>query len=152
MSRKLDNFISTMWQNFQEVLWMLLFVYGHWCFYPGESRLLSTLQYLTYHVCVFIFRCLNRMSLPPANEVWGKVMFLHPPVCPQGKGGWRCCCGQHLPLGQHLLLPGYDGRACFTHPMLYTSYWNAFLFNNLCSVAQPDYQCCSKTKNLQLFP
>ena len=30
--------------------------------------------------------------LPPANEVWGKVMFSQVFVCPQG-GGWRLAVG-----------------------------------------------------------
>ena len=35
--------------------------------------------------------------LPPANEVWGKVMFSHVFVCPQGWGfGFLACITGHM--------------------------------------------------------
>ena len=41
-------------------------------------------------------KCVKRLYpelclLPAANEVWGKVMFLHLSVCPQGGGVVLCC-------------------------------------------------------------
>ena len=38
--------------------------------------------------------CNHSLSLPPANKVWGKVVFSQVSVCPQGEGGW-------LPSMQH---------------------------------------------------
>ena len=63
----------------------------------------------------------NILYLPPANEVWGKVMFSQMSVCPQslGPGGFVCGSGgvhtsmdtnrpwTHTPDSQ---------QACSTHP------------------------------------
>ena len=67
--------------------------------------------------------------LPPANEVWGKVIFLQASVilftggghvcpgwcaCPGGMYALRghACLGEHACLGGHACLRGMPGRGC----------------------------------------
>ena len=50
---------------------------------------------------------MNGPSLPPTNEVWGKVMFLHLSVCSQGEGGLHRGGGCLTPL----LPPELEKRA-----------------------------------------
>ena len=59
----------------------------------------------------------HREFLPLANEVWGKVMFLHLSICSQG--------GLHLEGGLGRPSIGYN-RIRSTSGR-YASYWNAFL-------------------------
>ena len=74
--------------------------------------------------CIDIF-----WLLPPANEVWGKVIFLHLSVilftggvCSREEGAWSWGRGSAPER-----VPGGDppGRFCCGR---YASYWNAFLF------------------------
>ena len=78
-------------------------------------------------------------SLPPANEVWGKVIFLH--VCVIlwlrgvrgcGGGGMRGCQGACMVVGGHMWLPGMCLRYDEIRSMSgrYAFYWNAFLLSN----------------------
>ena len=75
--------------------------------------------------------------LPPANEVWGKVIFSQASVCPQGKGGWR---REGVVM---MSLPVIDSTCPWTAPTSpdstspapvrwksgrYASHWNTFLF------------------------
>ena len=97
----------------------------------------------------------NNGYLPPANEVWGKVIFLQACVCPLGgvwsRGGGACSRGGAsswggLVLGRGVPAPGgvptpgglVPGGACSRGVPVgdppngyrcrrYTSYWNAFL-------------------------
>ena len=62
--------------------------------------------------------------LPPANEVWGKVMFLHLSVIVFTEGGvWRLSSGQTPPLCRQ---PPHNLRwqLKWAHPIT----WHAFLF------------------------
>ena len=71
--------------------------------------------------------------LPPANEVWGKVMFLHLSVSHsvhKEGGWWPIACWDTFPrvdtpLGRHPLTRTYTLLWADTH--LYASYWNAYL-------------------------
>ena len=77
-------------------------------------------------------------SLPPANEVWGKVICLQACVCPQGGCLVRgCACSG----GCACWRPPPDGHCCGR----YASYWNASLF--LCSLV---YLCLCN--NVQVLP
>ena len=84
--------------------------------------------------------CVKFLFLPPANEVWGKVMFLQVSVCPQ-----LDLCMMSLPvwLTGLMFLPGASVRGsvretsppppgqrlpCTVTSGWYTSYWNALLF------------------------
>ena len=85
-----------------------------------------------------LFSWCFRLKLPPADEVWGKVIRSQASVCPQGVCGRHYC--RQTPLGQtpwwtHSLVRHPPGR----HPTdpaprnghwsgRYASYWNAFLF------------------------
>ena len=69
--------------------------------------------------------------LPPANEVWGKVICLQECVCPRGvpaPGGcllpWRMCtaCSSRMRTACSSAPPSH-GHCCGR----YVSYWNAFL-------------------------
>ena len=70
----------------------------------------------------------GKLLLPPANEVWGKVMFLHLCICSRAEGGlptegeWVCLRGglptERLGVGQTPPLNQKSGR--------YASYWNSF--------------------------
>ena len=76
--------------------------------------------------------------LPPANEVWGKVMLSQVFVCPQGgvciQGGSASrvictqgvCMGGLHPGGRQILPIGYYGIRSTSG--WYAYYWNAFLF------------------------
>ena len=88
----------------------------------------------------------NAFLLPPANEVWGKIICIQVSVCPQGGGG--LVLGWCLVLGGHLILGGGTwsrGKGCLVQGVWsggclvetpsngyscgqYASYWNAFLF------------------------
>ena len=91
------------------------------------------------------------MFLPPANEVWGKVMFLQVSVilltggsrgvCVHGSGGgcmvpggvcaWFGGVVGMVPGGAKVVHgPGGGGRTWWAPPGQYASYWNAFLFNS----------------------
>ena len=70
--------------------------------------------------------------LPPANEVWGKVIFLHLSVILfTGGGPWQVPPGQVHPLGRYS--PRADAPPSAVHAEIlstsgqYASYWNAFL-------------------------
>ena len=88
--------------------------------------------------------------LPPANEVWGKVICLQVCVCPQGEcllpGG---ASSGGVWFGGCLLLGGACSGGCLLRGVWsrgvawwrpphgyccgrYASYWNTFLFLNLC--------------------
>ena len=97
------------------------------------------------------FKCRSEHSLPPANEVWGKIMFsqvfvcprgclLNPPcrqtggICPTptpwmqtppgcGPSGCRPSWMQNPPPQKYM---GYDGMRSTSGQ--YAFYWNAFLF------------------------
>ena len=64
--------------------------------------------------------------LPPANEVWGKVMFLHMSVI-LFTGGWVSahCMLRHTPPWADTPPPGYYGIQSTSG--WYASYWNAYL-------------------------
>ena len=64
------------------------------------------------------------LLLPPANEVWGKVMFLHLTVCSQG--GSASNGGRPPPKSD---ITGYGQRAGGTHP---TEMHSCFKKNNYC--------------------
>ena len=67
--------------------------------------------------------CFIFALLPPANEVWGKVMFSRVSSCPQVVYLWvqgRCA---HPPPGQTPPDTHHGSRSG-----RYTSYWNEFLF------------------------
>ena len=73
--------------------------------------------------------------LPPANEVWGKVIFLHLSVILFTGGGevpGQVPPGQVHPLGRYT--PRADAPPSAVHAEIlstsgqYASYWNAFLF------------------------
>ena len=73
----------------------------------------------------------ENVLLPPANEVWGKVICLQACVCPQGRG---CLArGGPAPGGCLVLVQGVpggdppDGYCCGR----YASHWNAFLFDKI---------------------
>ena len=54
-----------------------------------------------------------KLLLPPANGIWGKVMFSQVFVCPQGvrwKGVWWRGCGRHPPQTQRQTSPGLRDR------------------------------------------
>ena len=117
------------------------------------KRWVSILRYVLYT----LHRDRDREPLlPPANEVWGKAMFLHLCVIPFTGGGgslsqhasqvtWQgglCPGGFSVQAG--LCLGGLD-RAPPPHMVMsgrYTSYFNAFLFSIVpvpvpCSVYEP---------------
>ena len=88
--------------------------------------------------CINIIR--NKKLLPPANEVWGKVICLQVCVCPQGvpvyggvprpgvvpSPGCRGCLVRGVwSRGGCLVENPPNGYCC----RQYTSYWNAFLYN-----------------------
>ena len=53
------------------------------CFTHYHSECLQTLNLRNVQTFYFTKKCI---SLPPANEVWGKVISLQPSVCPRGGG------------------------------------------------------------------
>ena len=74
------------------------------------------------HTVIFITHGTIVKFLPPANEVWAKVLFSQTSVCPPWRGVlwchfllWTATPGQHHPPPEST-----SGR--------YASYWNAFLF------------------------
>ena len=76
-------------------------------------------------------------SLPPANELWGKVIFLHLSVILfTGGSTWTGTPpDRYTPLGRYTLPARYTPRAgtppagILSTSGLYASYWNAFLFD-----------------------
>ena len=72
----------------------------------------------------FLFKCSVLTFLPPANEVWGKVMFLHlcvtTGICLQGgpASGWGVSCmgGLGRPPQNTWDTTGYGQQAGGTHP------------------------------------
>ena len=70
---------------------------------------------------------LSAQYLPPANKVWGKVIFSQTSVCPQrGTGSpWQISTGQRP--------PWTEIHPCVVKSGRYASYWNAFLFRTCCS-------------------
>ena len=74
---------------------------------------------------------LLRMILPPANEVWGKVMFFHPSVSYSVHVGGGCipaCNGQGGMWPRGMWPGGCDHGGVRSTSGRYASYWNAFLF------------------------
>ena len=73
------------------------------------------------HWNAFLFSCSFQQFLPPVNEVWGKVMFLHLSVSHSGhsshRSGW------------------------------YASYWNAYLILQSNSFSHPDRESVSPRKS-----
>ena len=82
----------------------------------------------------------NEWSLPPANEVWGKVIISQASVIlstGEGVGGWRvvgfsACITGHMTRGVCIwgvCIRGYMGYyGIWSDSGRYASYWNAFLF------------------------
>ena len=94
------------------------------------------------HLFVIISQVfVNYLLLPPANEVWGKVMFSQVFVCPQGGGEGLCPSMHHRSHDQGGLCPGREvsvlGVSVREIPPpprtvtsgRYASYWNALLLS-----------------------
>ena len=110
---------------------------------------------------------LNFKFLPPANEVWGKVIFLHQFVILFTGGGVRGCLGGHARFysggwrawfySEGVCMVLFGGHAWFYSGGVrgffsffgyneirsmsgrYASYWNAFLFSLTLLVITPNF-------------
>ena len=106
--------------------------------------------------------------LPPANEVWGKIIISQARVqnSVHGEGGACPRCGVPAPGGGGCLVPGVGGGGCLV-PVLggrggghqapssdgyccrrYASYWNAFFF----TVKVPSWYFTVKVPSIRTQP
>ena len=121
--QKLNHIVNQFWAEISESVDKVEMLYEDETF---KHRNLAALVASKVKIIprFLFFSCGN--FLPPANEVWGKVMSLHLSVILFMGGGWQI--GRH-PLGR----PPPPSRQL---KRWYASCWNAFLFTDIFGICQ----------------
>ena len=94
------------------MLWMAVIPY----FYYGTNQTIAPgATLITIPLVSMVADFLKHSFLPPANEVWGKVIFSATCVLLFGGGGGLCMMSLHVWLPGPMFLPGEGALCAWSH-------------------------------------